>query len=42
MAKPQLYKYGETEQIEIEFVPEPKVTYDAIDAYNDWQENRLV
>ena len=36
----KLYKYVETEQIEIEFVPEPKVTYDAIDAYNDWQENR--
>lgn len=36
----KLYKYVETVEIEIEFVPEPKVTYDAIDAYNDWQVNR--
>jgi hypothetical protein len=34
----KLYKYVETVPIEIEFVPEPKVTIDAIDAYNDWHD----
>jgi hypothetical protein len=36
----KLYKYVETVSIEIEFVPEPQVTYEAIEAYNIWQENR--
>ena len=36
----KLYNYVETVPIEIEFTPEPKVTYEAIEAYNIWQENR--
>jgi hypothetical protein len=34
----KLYKYVETVPIEIEFVPEPQVTIDAINAYNDWHD----
>jgi hypothetical protein len=34
----KLYKYVETVPIEIEYVPEPQVTLDAINAYNDWHD----
>lgn len=36
----KLFAYVDSIEIEVEYIPEPQLTRDAIDAYNMWQANR--